>query len=380
MKDINILAGATSSFGELWGVSPRKLVSDVTTEALKESGIKRHEIEAIFVGNMLSSSLGSQDHLGAFFSEELGLDVPAVKIEAACASGGMAVHTACLAVLSGQYETVLVVGVEKMTDHKPEEVASALMAAGTDGEREAGATFPTLYALIARAHMAKYATTELQMAAVSVKNHFHASLNSHAQFKNPITEEMVLKSPVVASPLKILDCSPITDGAASLILSRRKSGGKNIAITASEAATDSLGLAQRESLTSLKAAAEAAKKAYRSAGILPNDINVAEIHDCFSIAEIIAMEDLGFFTKGTAAKNIASGMTRLGGKGIIVNTSGGLKAAGHPVGATGVKQVVEILQQLKGISGAKQVSGAKIGLTHNVGGSGATAVVHILKK
>src|SRR3990167_949005 len=174
MKDINILAGTTSSFGELWGVSPRKLVSDVTAEALKESGIKRHEIEAIFVGNMLSSSLGSQDHLGAFFSEELGLDVPAVKIEAACASGGMAAHTACLAVLSGQYETVLVVGVEKMTDHKPEEVASALMAAGTDGEREAGATFPTLYALIARAHMAKYATTELQMAAVSVKNHFRS--------------------------------------------------------------------------------------------------------------------------------------------------------------------------------------------------------------
>ncbi|KKS73800.1 MAG: Acetyl-CoA acetyltransferase, partial [Candidatus Gottesmanbacteria bacterium GW2011_GWC2_42_8] len=288
MKDINILAGATSSFGELWGVSPRKLVSDVTAEALKESGIKRHEIEAIFVGNMLSSSLGSQDHLGAFFSEELGLDVPAVKIEAACASGGMAVHTACLAVLSGQYETVLVVGVEKMTDHKPEEVASALMAAGTDGEREAGVTFPTLYALIARAHMAKYTTTELQMAAVSVKNHFHASLNSHAQFKNQITEEMVLKSPVVASPLKILDCSPITDGAASLILSRKKSSGKNIAISASEAATDSLGLAQWESLTSLKAAVEAAKKAYRCAAISPDDINVAEVHDCFSIAEIIA--------------------------------------------------------------------------------------------
>src|SRR3989338_8019371 len=308
MKDINILAGATSSFGELWGVSPRKLVSDVTAEALKESVIKRHEIEAIFVGNMLSSSLGSQDHLGAFFSEELGLDVPAVKIEAACASGGMAVHTACLAVLSGQYETVLLVGVEKMTDHKPEEVASALMAAGTDGEREAGVTFPTLYALIARAHMAKYTTTELQMAAVSVKNHFHASLTSH------------------------------------------------------------------------KAAVEAAKKAYRCAAISPDDINVAEVHDCFSIAEIIAMEDLGFFSKGTAAGKIANGQTRLGGKGIIVNTSGGLKAAGHPVGATGVKQVVEIFQQLKVISGAKQVSGAKIGLTHNVGGSGATAVVHILKK
>ncbi|KKS97882.1 MAG: acetyl-CoA acetyltransferase, acetyl-CoA C-acetyltransferase [Candidatus Gottesmanbacteria bacterium GW2011_GWA2_43_14] len=376
---VTILSGVTSKFGELWDVSPRNLVKEVALAAADEAGFALDKIEAVFVGNMLSSSLGGQDHLGAFFSEELGLSVPAVKIEAACASGGMAAHLAYLAIKSGQYKNVLVVGVEKMTDHKPEAVAAALMGAGSEGEREAGATFPALYALIARAHMLKYGTTEAAMAEVSVKNHFHASLNSHAQFTNRITRQMVMESPVVASPLKILDCSPITDGAAALILSS-KPLKKGIIISASQAATDSLGLAQRLDLTTLKAAVSASNKAYQEAGVKPEDIKVAEVHDCFSIAEIIAMEDLGFFPKGEAASAIEKGKTQLGNNRLVVNTSGGLKAAGHPVGATGVKQLVEVYQQLKGISGKKQVPGADLGLTHNIGGSGATAVIHILKK
>lgn len=388
---IAILGAANTKFGELWDRSPRDLAKEAVSDALADAKINIREIDAIFVGNMLSSSLGRQDHLGSFFAEEFGIRVPAMKIEGACASGGLAVHAGITAILSGLYNTVLVLGVEKMTDHKPEEVAQALMGAGSDKEREAGATFPALYALLARAHMEKYGTTSEDLAAVAVKNHYHASLNSHAQFRNIITAEQVLQSPMIASPLRLLDCSPITDGAAAIIISkvknpassadRQKSKIKNgmVHIIASTVATDSLGIAEREDLTSLRAAREASQKAYKMARVTPDDIDVAEIHDCFSIAEIIAMEDLGFFPKGKAASAIRTGKTKLGTGKPVVNTSGGLKASGHPVGATGVKQIVEIYGQLKGRAGNKQVAGAKIGLTHNVGGSGATAVVHILR-
>jgi acetyl-CoA C-acetyltransferase len=219
---VNILGAANTKFGELWHLSPRDLVRNAVSEAMEKSALKLSDIQAVFVGNMLSSSLGGQDHLGAFFAEELNLHVPAMKVEGACASGGLAVHSGVLAITSGLYETVLVIGIEKMTDHKPEEVAKALMGAGSDAEREAGATFPGLYALIARAHTAKYGTSEEDMAAVAVKNHYHASLNSHAQFTFPVTIEKVLNSSKIAEPLKLLDCSPITDGAAAVILTKIK--------------------------------------------------------------------------------------------------------------------------------------------------------------
>lgn len=376
---VEILAGSVSKFGELWDVSPRDLVKQVVSEALSETKLKIREIEAVYVGNMLSSSLGGQDHLGAFFSEVLGLNVPAMKVEGACASGGLAVHAGVLSVISGLYKNVLVVGIEKMTDHKPEEAAKALMGAGSDEEREAGATFPGLYAMMARSYMKKYGLTEEDLAHIAVKNHYHASLNSHAQFSFPVTIEQVMKSSVVASPLKLLDCSPITDGAAAVILSNYKKN-KSVSIIASAAATDTLGIAGRDDLTSLKSTVLAAKKAYQQAGVAPSQIDVAEVHDCFTIAEIIAMDDLGFFPRGKSAEFIRRKKTTLGYGHPVVNTSGGLKAAGHPVGATGVKQIVEIYRQLKGVAGKKQVKNAKTGLTHNVGGSGATAVIHILQK
>jgi acetyl-CoA C-acetyltransferase len=326
---------------------------------------------------MLSGMLGGQEHLGAFFAEELGLTVPAFKIEGACASGGLALHNAVNSVLSGQYDTVVVLGVEKMTDHKPEDVATALMGAGSEEERAAGATFPGLYAILAHAHMRQYGTTREQLAAVSVKNHYHASLNPNAQFHTTLTIEQVMRSARIADPLRLLDCSPISDGASALVITSKKSG---IQILASSVATDTLGLAQRKSLTELKATQEAAKKAYALAGVKPKDIDVAEVHDCFTIAEIFAMEDLGFFAKGKAASAIMAGETQLGkSRHLVVNPSGGLKGCGHPVGATGVKQIVELVDQLRGRAGARQVKGATIGTSHNVGGSGATAVVHILK-
>lgn len=381
---IYVIGAATTKFGELWGVSPRTLAKEAVAGAVDDARISSKKIEALFVGNMMSGMLGGQEHLGAFFAEELGLSVPAFKIEGACASGGLAVHMAVASVLSGKYETVLVLGVEKMTDHKPEDVSLALMGAGSDAERISGATFPGLYAILARAHMEKFGTTPEDLASVSVKNHMHASFNPNAQFRNKVTLEQVLKSPLVADPLRLLECSPISDGAAALIITGAKSGLQKInsqlvKIAASEVATDTLGIAQRGSFLELKATKKAAEKAFAKAGVGPGDVDVAEIHDCFSIAEILALEDIGFFKKGKAASAVAAGeLTHGTSKRLVVNTSGGLKACGHPVGATGVKQIVEVAKQLKKEAGARQVKGARIGLAQNVGGSGATAVVHIL--
>lgn len=363
-------------------MSPRTLAVQAVHGALSDAGLEATDVEALFVGNMLSGMLGGQEHLGAFFAEELGLTVPAFKIEGACASGGLAVHNAVNSVLSGQYKTVAVLGVEKMTDHKPEDVATALMGAGNEGERLSGATFPGLYAILARAHMDAFGTTQEDLASVAVKNHYHASLNPNAQFHNTLTIEKVMKSSCVADPLKLLDCSPISDGAAAVIVTsdtKHVSKKKSVRVLASTVATDSLGLAQRKSLLELAATKRAGKNAFEKSGVSPNDIDVAEVHDCFTIAEILAMEDIGFYKKGNAATAIRRGETMLGkSKRLVVNPSGGLKGCGHPVGATGVKQIAELVDQLRGRGNGKQVAGAKSGLAHNVGGSGATAVVHIL--
>jgi len=374
-----VIGAATTKFGELWSISPRTLAGEAFENALKDSKISKGRIEALFVGNMLSGILGGQEHLGALFAEELELpNIPAFHIEGACASGGLAVHAAVNSVLSGRYRTVVAIGVEKMTDYKPEVVSEALMAAGSDEERSSGVTFPGLYAILARAYMEKYRVTERELASVSVKNHYHASLNPNAQFHNVLTIDAVVKSSLVADPLRLLECSPVSDGASALIVT---SESKGVKIVASEVATDSLGLAQRESLTELKATQVAVRKAYKKSGLGPKDIDIAEVHDCFSIAEIMALEDLGFFAKGKAGDAILKGEITLGSsQHLVINTSGGLKGAGHPVGATGVKQIVEVVDQLKGRAGVRQVKGAKVGLTQNVGGSGATAVIHILKK
>ncbi len=384
--NVSIIGASTTKFGELWGISPRSLAHEAVFGALKDADISPKKIQALFVGNMLSGILGGQEHLGAFFSEELGLTVPAFKIEGACASGGLALHTAVNSILSGQYDTVCVLGVEKMTDHKPEDVATALMGAGSEEERLSGATFPGLYALLAQVHMKAFDTTEEQLAAVAVKNHYHASLNPNAQFQKVLTIEQVMKSTKIADPLKLLDCSPISDGASAVILSRRSTNKKSrmganaVRVVASAVATDTLGLAQREHLQELKATKEAAVRAFKQAGVSAKDIDVAEVHDCFTIAEILALEDLDFYQKGQAAQAISRGEVTNGtAKRLVVNPSGGLKGCGHPVGATGVKQVVELVEQLRGSAGKRQVNNARVGLAHNVGGSGATAVVHILK-
>jgi|SRR3989344_764755 len=381
---IKVAGIGLTKFGELWSKSIYDLSLEAASEALLDAGLKIQDIDAIYVGNMLSGVLNHQDQLGAQVASLLKTNAPALKVEGACASGGLAVYTGIQALLAGTSKTVLIVGVEKMTDASPAQVSAALMGAGSEDERLAGLTFPGLYALLAKAHMQKFGTTKEHMAHVAVKNHYHASLNEKAQFPFEITVEKVLRSSRITDPFTLFDASPITDGAAAVILTaadnkkQKTRNKKDVFITASSIATDTIDLSKRESLTELKGTKLAAKKAFTQAGISPSDVDVVEVHDCFTIAEIIAMEDIGFCKKGEGGEYIKQGNTKLGGK-MPVNTSGGLKACGHPVGATGVKQIVEITQQLQKRAGKKQVENAKVGLAQNVGGTGATVVVHILQ-
>lgn len=368
---ITISGAYQTKFGELWEQSLEDLIWEAGQGAMADAHTKK--IDLVIVANMLSE----QNHLGSVAIQLLSLgNTPALRVEAACASGGVAMHQAVTAIKAGQANNVLVIGAEKMTDRSNAEITAALMGAASEAERQAGLTFVGLYALMARVYFDKFNLSKNDLAYVAIKNHRHASRNPKAQYPFPVELETVLKSSCVASPLHLFDCSPITDGAAAVVVSN---GGAGVEISASAVVTDSVSLTERESLTELKATKIAGQKAYAEAGIGSADIDLAEAHDCFSIAEIMAVEDLGFCRKGEGAKKIKSGEFDHDGR-LPVNLSGGLKACGHPVGATGIKQIVEIYDQLVGRAEGRQVKNRRIGLAHNVGGSGGTAVVHILKK
>ena len=380
---IKVAGIGLTKFGELWDKSLLDLALEASYEAIDDSGIDKNKIDAVFVGNMLIGKIAGQDHLGPVITSSLGINCASFRIEGACASGGLAIHLAIQGILAGTYKNVLVVGAEKMTDAPSHQITWALMGASSSRERKAGLTFPALYALMTQAHMQKYGTTRKELAEVSVKNHYHASLNKKAHYPFEISIEKVLTSTSISSPITLFDSSPITDGAGAVVLSadtdsRGLPAGRQVFITGSAVASDTIDLAQRQSLSELKATQIASKKALEQAGAGIKDIQIAEVHDCFTIAEIMAMEDLGFCSKGTGGRFIAQGATRLGGS-CPVNTSGGLKACGHPVGATGVKQIIEITTQLRKTAGARQVKNANIGLTQNVGGTGATVVIHVLQ-
>jgi len=326
-----------------------------------------------------------QEHLGSLLSDYLGANpIPATRVESACASGGLAFRLAFIEVASGMNDLVLAGGVEKMTDVGGDEATYALASASDqDYEGYQGATFPGLYALIARRHMHQFGTTREQLAHVAVKNHANGSLNPYAQFPFKVTVEGVIESTMIADPLTILDCSPITDGAAAVILcpldiAKQKGIEPLIKISGSGHATDTIALHQREDITYLNATAKAAEVAYKMAGVGPEDIDVVEVHDCFTIAEICVIEALGLVKIGEGGKAAESGLTAIGGK-IPVNTSGGLKSKGHPVGATGIAQIYEIVKQLREDAGKRLVKGARRGLTQNMGGSGGSTTVHILE-
>ncbi len=384
MRRVAIIGAGMTTFGEHWEQGFRNLVVEAGTRALEDAGVSGDRIDAGFVGTMASGRLIGQEHIGGLIADYMGLNpVPITRVEGACASGSLALRQGLMAVASGYHDIVVVGGVEKMTDLGVNAVSDILGGAGDqEWELFLGATFPAIYALMAKRHMLDYGTTEEMLASVAVKNHKNGAKNKYAQFQKEITIQDVLNSKVVADPLKVLDCSPITDGAAAVVLApydlAKSFTKKPIEIIASAQASDTIALHSRESLTSLKATQVASKSAYAMAKMTPKDIDFAELHDCFTIAEIMAIEDLGFFKKGQGGNASLDGETALGGR-IPTNTSGGLKSCGHPVGATGIKQAVECVWQLRNQAEGRQVKNAHIGMSHNVGGSGATSVIHIYK-
>lgn len=383
---VSIVSAGLSKFGKLEGLYAREIFALAAKEAYDRCPKldPKKDIKALFVGHM-GESYEHQGHTGATVADWAGLlHVPATRTEAACASSGAALRAGIYAVLSGLCDTVMVGGVEKMTHRSTAEVTEYLaMASDYPFEQWNGITFPGLFGLMATAHMNTYGTTEKNLAMVAVKNHHHGSMNPKAQIQKEITLEQALSSRVVAWPLKLYDCSLITDGASCVILTKPELAQKYtdaaVHIVGSGQASDTIGLYERESFTSLKAAKLAAKEAYEMAAVKPEDVDLAEVHDCFTIAEIIGYEDLGFCKPGEGGRLVESGDTRLGGR-IPVNTSGGLKSKGHPVGATGTAQAYEMYLQLTGQAGKRQVKDAEVGLTHNLGGSGATAAVHVYRR
>jgi len=411
-REVAIVGVGMSKFG----VFPDKTTRDLFVEAfqdLKQSvdkGFDPKEIEACYIGNFTSDLFEGQCHTAPIMADWVGqIPKPATRIENACASGGIALRQGLIAIASGLFDIVLVGGTEKMSNLPTEKVTDALAAAGDVlYETNCGLTFPGLYATMAKAHMERYGTKAEHLMKVGIKNHRNGALNPKAQFNMSIADIMRSKqekarkegkpvpqwedemsfmkddlgNPVIAWPLRLFDCSPITDGAACILLVAgeiaRNFTYHPVYIIGTGQGSDH-SLPEREELTSLRAIKEAAKQAYEMAGVGPKDIEVAEVHDCFTIAEIMAIEDLGFFPAGEGPKAIDEGLTgREGPK--PVNPSGGLKAKGHPIGASGVGQVVEIFHQLRGEAGLRQIPGVRIGLTHNVGTTGGSGVVHIYER
>ncbi|MCW3136310.1 MAG: thiolase domain-containing protein [Canidatus Methanoxibalbensis ujae] len=384
-RKVAVIGVGCTKFGEIWEKSLRDLAVEAGMKAIEDAAISGEEIKALYGGNMSAGMFIEQEHVGVLIADYSGLaslHIPAVRVEAACASGSVAFHLACLAVSSGMYDIVIAAGVEKVTDVDASRVED-MLASSVDREWEAiyGATLPALYAQIAMEHMKKYGTTEEQLARVAVKNHANAVHNEIAQYRREISEESVLRSPIVASPLHVLDCSTPADGAAAVVICdasmARKYTDTPVYVAASAQATDTIALHDRHDITTMLSTATAARKAFRTAGIEPSDVDVAEVHDIYTISEIVSIEDIGFFKKGEGGTATEEGATEIGGE-IAVNPSGGLKACGNPPGATGIRQIVELVTQLRGEAGKRQVPDAEIGLAHNMGGTGGTAVVHIL--
>ena len=383
MRDVAVIGVGMIKWGELWEQSLRDMFVEAALKAIDDAGVDK--IDSMYVGCMSSGLFVGQEHLGGLMADYLGVcPIPATRVESACASGGAAFRQAYIEVASGMSDFVLAGGVEKMTDIGGGGATFALSTAA-DQEYEVynGITFPGLYAMMARAHMERYGTTRDQLSQVAVKNHDNGSKNKYAQYPFKITTDQVKKAVMIADPLTILDCSPITDGAAAAILcpleiARKVSKKPLVKITGSGQATDTIALHQRKDLTYLAATEAAAKIAYDMAGVGPADLDLVEVHDCFTIAEIMSIEALGLVEVGKGGHMTEKGETAIGGR-IPVNTSGGLKSKGHPVGATGIAQICEVTEQLRGESGLRQVKNARRGLTQNMGGTCASSVVHILE-
>ncbi len=386
MRQVAIIGAAMTKFGELWDSSLRDIGLESGMRALMDANLETEDVQALYLGNMSAGRFIQQEHIGALIADHAGLadrGVPATRVEAGGATGGLALHQAYTAVASGLHDVVMVGGAEKMTDVSDAD-AEETMSFAADQEWEVffGASLASLYALMARRHMHDHGTTPEQLAHVAVKNHEHGSANPKAQFRNKLMVEQVLGAGRVAEPLGMLDCSPISDGGAALVLTTleraREMTDNPVVITGSAQASDTLALHDRWSLTSQRATRTAANRAFAQSGRTVEDIDLMEVNDGFTIGEIIALEDLGIVEPGQGGRLAEEGVTAVGGK-TPVNTSGGLKARGNPPGATGIAQVVEVYDQLLGRAEGRQVEGARIGLAQNVGGTGATVTVHIME-
>ncbi len=382
MREIAILGIGQTKVDEHWDISLRDLAVEAALATLQDAG--RDTAEALFVGNMLSPLVSGQNQLGALIADWAGLkNAEAVKIEAACGSGATAFRSGLMAVASGEIDSALVVGVEKMTDKAGHDVTAALAtAADADYEAEQGVSFVGLNALIMRRYMHEYGWKHADFAPFSINAHANAMHNPFARLHQKITVEGFEKSSMIATPINLLDASPTGDGAAAaLMVPAEKVNGnaKKIIVAGSASATDTIAIHSRREPLFLSAAYASAKKAYSQAEVVPKDIDVFELHDAFSIMSALSLEACGFAERG---RGIRLGLdNEIGPTGRIpICTRGGLKARGHPVGATGMYQVIEVVQQLREQCGATQVDGARIGMAQNIGGSGATIVTHILKR
>jgi acetyl-CoA acetyltransferase len=386
MRDVSVLGVGMTRFGIHADKSSKQLGAESVWNALKDADIHPKDIEVAYCGYALSGLLGGQaSGLGQLILKDMGITgIPVTHVENACSSSACAFREAWLAVASGYYDMALALGVEKMTSADTGKVIKALISS-SDVELETGIIFPGMFAMIAQRHMHEFGTKREHLAKVAVKAHKYGAMNPHAHFQKEITPEQALNSQMIASPLRLMDCCPISDGAAAAVLAptdtAQKLSKKSIQIAGSALKT---GLySDDRSITRFESTIEAAKEAYETAAIGPEDIDFAEVHDCFTIAEIVHIEDLGFCPKGEGGQFIEKGYAEIDGQKPI-NISGGLKAKGHPVGATGLGQIAELVWQLRGQAGSRQIEGVKTGLSHCMGGflhaDGASLAVHILNK
>lgn len=387
MRDVVIIGAGQTKFGEHWEKSLRELAVEAGLRAIEDAGIYSKDIDAIYGGNMSAGSSTFQDNIGTLIADFTGLainNIPAIRVENGSASGAAALHEGFIAVASGIYDTVLVGGVEKLTD-VPMENINDVISGEIDREWEAfnGSTLAASAAMIARRYMYEYNAKREHIAHIPVISHRHGSLNPYAHYKNTIKIEDVLNSTIVADPLTMLDCAPISDGASAVILTTMENAKKLkndgiVRIKASTLASDFISLHSRDNITSFRSTIEASRKAYKMAKLEPKDISFVELHDAYSIFGLIALEDLGFFRKGEAGKYLEEGYGNLDSK-LPINPSGGLKAKGHPLGATGVGQVVESVFQLRKQADKRQVSDPRYALTHSMSGAGGSSIIHILE-
>ncbi len=381
MRDVAIIGIGQTPVREHWDEGLRHLALKALQAAMKDAGVDR--VDALYVGNMLSGELTGQEHLGALVADFAGLrGVEAVKVEAACGSGAAALRLGYVAVAGGLADVVLVVGVEKMTDATgPEATAALAMAADADHEVAHGLSFVAINALLMRRYMHEFGYRKEDFAPFTVNAHANGMNNPYAMFHTKVTPEAYARARMIADPINLLDSSPIADGAAAVVLApadwARRMGRPVVRIAASAIATDTVALHDRRDPLVLEGAALSAWRAYQQAGVRPEDVDLFELHDAFSIMAALSLEAAGFARRGEGVRLALDGEITLQGR-IPIATMGGLKARGHPVGATGVYQVVEVVQQLRGEAGANQVPDARVGMAQNIGGSGATVITHIL--